>query len=124
MANPRIRFRERTVQGSDGMNYIILHRMQKVASQTIYHSLRHAAPHLTIEQAHFLTPNAIATIRERAALPDVRPDDAASLLRQVEVAQRCGAEIERRRKLGLPYCVISGYRDPLDQVISQLFQNL
>src|SRR5262249_59910101 len=107
-----------------GMAYVVIHRMQTVASHPIYHSLRATAPHLTMEQAHFLTPQGIEPARRRAAMSDVHPEDAASLRRQVEVALRCGEEIERRRRQGRPYCILSGYRDPLDQLVSQLFQNL
>ena len=47
----------------------------------------------------------------------VSPEVAESLHRQIGTAIGCAEEIEKRRKLGKPYCVITGYRDPLDQVV-------
>ena len=50
--------------------------------------------------------------------------NTASLQVQLDEALRCRQEMDRRRKQGKPYCVVSGYRDPLDQVVATLFQIL
>jgi len=106
------------------MDYLVFHRMGKVGSHSILHSLRASAPGLRVDQAHFLTPEAIARVRQLAEAPATSPETAASLRGQVEDARRCVEEIERRRRRGNPYCVLSGYRDPLDQVVATLFQML
>ncbi len=107
-----------------GANYVVIHRMPKVAAWSLYHSLRASLPGVRIDLSHFLTPARLAAARRAALAPGVRPDVADSLRGQIEEAVRCAEEIDRRRRAGEPYCVISGYRDPLDQVVSQFFQGL
>src|SRR5687768_11632472 len=106
------------------IDYLVLHRMSKIGSFTVSNSLRAAIPHLQIDQIHFLTPQGIARARHEMEMTDQRPDVVDMLRKQIGVATRCVDEIERRRQQSKPFCVVAGYRDPLDQFVSYLFQNL
>src|SRR6185369_2669510 len=93
------------------MDYAVFHRMGKVGSHSVLHSLRASAPSLRIDQSHFLTPQAIEKARQKVETLSLAPELAVSLRGQLAEALRCVEEVGKRRKQGNPYCVLSGYRD-------------
>ncbi len=104
-------------------DWILIHQMGKVGSQTLEHSIRQSAPDLRVERHHQLHEGNLKRLETAANAPGTPEATAASLRYQVVMARACAADLFGQP--GSSYgCVLTGYRNPIDQVIASVFQNL
>src|SRR5262245_46227398 len=104
-------------------DWVLIHQMGKVGSQTMEHSIRLSDPSIRVERHHELHPRSLKSSAMHLSLPGVPRETADSLRAQLAAARRCTRELLlRKEKIRL--CVISGYRDPISYLLASLFQNL
>jgi hypothetical protein len=94
----------------------------KTATQTIERTLLALDPAVQVRRTHIISPKAIARYHQTKStlfFPDAMMQ---SMLEQADYAQQVRREIAFVRNLGGRIALISGNRDPIDQVISNVFQ--
>lgn len=99
----------------------LIHQGGKVASQTLEGTIAASHPGAAIERHHYLRPenlDALDRICDRAG----ENPHAAQQRHQTTVARRALEVLAQEDPRSV--WVISGFRDPLDHVVSRFFQNL
>lgn len=104
-------------------SFYLIHQVGKVASEALEATILKAIDSSTsLERVHYLAQSGVSTLDWMCSLPGIDLDSVAVVRRQ---ADRARAVRERLQALDpARVCVMTGIRDPLEQVISSFFQDL